>query len=43
LSEPYTFYHRLGYTIVGVLPDINGFGKHDILMAQRIQSGRTER
>ena len=35
-KHPYTFYLRLGYTIVGVLPDIGGFGKHDILMAKRI-------
>lgn len=35
-SHPYTFYRRLGYTVVGVLPDANGNGKHDILMAKRI-------
>jgi len=34
--HPYTFYRRLGYTVVGVLPDVGGFGKHDILMAKRI-------
>jgi aminoglycoside 6'-N-acetyltransferase I len=32
----YTFYLRLGYTVVGVLPDVDGVGKHDILMAKRI-------
>lgn len=30
------FYERLGYTIVGVIPDSNGPGKHDILMAKRL-------
>jgi len=37
------FYRRLGYTILCVLPEANGFGRHDILMAKRIQPGRTER
>src|SRR5262245_28643606 len=35
--HPYVFYRRLGYTVVGVLPDVNGLGKHDILMAKRIR------
>jgi hypothetical protein len=26
----------MGYTIVGVIPDANGLGKPDILMAKRI-------
>ncbi|GAB4523536.1 MAG: aminoglycoside N-acetyltransferase AAC(6')-Ii [Anaerolineae bacterium] len=34
--HPYTFYQKLGYSIVGVIPDANGFGKPDILMAKRI-------
>lgn len=38
--HPYLFYRRLGYTVVGVLPDADGFGKHDILMAKRIEPGR---
>ncbi len=32
----YGFYQRVGYTIVGVLPDANGFGRPDIFMAKRI-------
>jgi aminoglycoside 6'-N-acetyltransferase I len=36
VRHPYTFYRRLGYTVVGVLPDVDGFGRHDILMAKRI-------
>jgi aminoglycoside 6'-N-acetyltransferase I len=34
--HPYTFYRRLGYIVVGVLPDVDGLGRHDILMAKRI-------
>jgi aminoglycoside 6'-N-acetyltransferase I len=30
------FYRRLGYTIIGVVPDANGYGKPDILMAKRL-------
>jgi aminoglycoside 6'-N-acetyltransferase I len=35
-NHPYSFYQRLGYVIVGVIPDANGFGKPDILMAKRL-------
>jgi len=35
-GHPYEFYQRLGYVIVGVLPDANGPGKPDILMAKRV-------
>jgi aminoglycoside 6'-N-acetyltransferase I len=35
-GHPFTFYRRLGYTVVGVLPDVSGPGRHDILMARRI-------
>ena len=31
-----TFYRRHGYRIVGVLPDVNGRGRPDILMAKRL-------
>jgi aminoglycoside 6'-N-acetyltransferase I len=34
--HPYEFYERLGYAIVGVVPDANGRGKPDILMAKKI-------
>jgi aminoglycoside 6'-N-acetyltransferase I len=33
----YEFYQKCGYTIVGVIPDANGIGKPDILMAKRIE------
>jgi aminoglycoside 6'-N-acetyltransferase I len=35
-GHPYQFYQKLGFVIVGVLPDANGFGKPDIYMAKRI-------
>jgi len=34
--HPFEFYQKLGYTIVGVIPDANGFGKPDIFMARRV-------
>src|SRR6266540_5221918 len=34
--HPYEFYQKLGYRITGVVPDANGIGKPDILMARRI-------
>jgi aminoglycoside 6'-N-acetyltransferase I len=36
-GHPYTFYEKVGYKIVGVLPDANGIGKPDIWMAKRIR------
>lgn len=35
-QHPYEFYQKIGYKIVGVIPDANGFGKPDIWMAKRI-------
>ena len=35
-SHPFTFYRRLGYAVVGVLPDADGPGKPDILMTKRL-------
>ncbi|HKP52811.1 MAG TPA: GNAT family N-acetyltransferase [Chloroflexia bacterium] len=34
--HPYEFYQKLGYVIVGVMPDANGPGKPDIIMAKRV-------
>ena len=34
--HPYEFYQKLGFVIVGVMPDANGFGKPDIFMAKRV-------
>lgn len=35
-GHPYEFYQRCGYRIVGVVPDANGHGRPDILMAKRL-------
>ncbi|WP_337186231.1 GNAT family N-acetyltransferase [Phenylobacterium sp.] len=35
-GHPFAFYRRLGYEIVGLIPDANGPGKPDILMAKRL-------
>ena len=34
--HPYEFYQKLGFRIVGVLPDANGPGKPDIYMAKSL-------
>jgi GNAT superfamily N-acetyltransferase len=34
--HPYEFYQLLGYVITGVVPDANGLGKPDILMAKSL-------
>lgn len=36
--HPYEFYQKLGYSIIGVVPDANGVGKPDIILAKRIAS-----
>jgi hypothetical protein len=36
LSLDYEFYQKQGYVIVGVMPDANGLGKPDILMAKSV-------
>ncbi|MBX9689397.1 MAG: GNAT family N-acetyltransferase [Candidatus Obscuribacterales bacterium] len=36
-GHPFEFYEKLGFTICGVLPDANGFGKPDIFMAKRVR------
>lgn len=35
-GHPFFFYRRHGYEAVGLIPDANGFGKPDILMAKRV-------
>ena len=35
-GHPYEFYQKLGFVIVGVIPDANGLGKPDIYMAKRV-------
>lgn len=36
-GHPFEFYQKLGYTVVGMMPDANGFGKPDIFMAKRLK------
>ena len=36
-NHPYTFYEKMGYIIIGVMPDANGPGKPDIYMAKRLR------
>ena len=34
--HPFEFYQKMGYVISGIVPDANGPGKPDILMAKRV-------
>ena len=36
-GHPFAFYQRVGFEVVGVIPDANGPGKPDILMAKRVR------
>ena len=35
--HPFEFYQKLGFVIVGVMPDANGIGKPDIYMAKKVR------
>jgi aminoglycoside 6'-N-acetyltransferase I len=35
-QHPLGFYRRLGFEVVGVVPDANGLGRPDILVAKRV-------
>jgi aminoglycoside 6'-N-acetyltransferase I len=36
IDHPVAFYRRLGFVVVGLLPDANGPGKPDVFMAKRV-------
>ena len=35
-GNPYRFYEKVGYTIVGAIPDLNGLGRPDIILSKRL-------
>jgi aminoglycoside 6'-N-acetyltransferase I len=39
IDHPAGFYLRMGFEVVGLIPDANGPGKPDILMAKRVSEG----
>jgi aminoglycoside 6'-N-acetyltransferase I len=36
-EHPYEFYMKIGFSLVGVMPDANGYGKPDIILAKRVR------
>ena len=41
-GHPYEFYQKLGFVIVGIMPDANGFGKPDIYVqtSREVKNGK---
>lgn len=37
-NHPFEFYQKCGFVLSGLVPDANGYGKPDIIMAKRVRS-----
>ena len=35
-GHAFEFYQKVGFVIYGIIPDANGLGEHDIMMAKRL-------
>ncbi len=39
-GHPFRFYQKCGFALCGIVPDANGFGRPDVLLAKRIGPAR---